>query len=94
MKPGTLVDVVEKYVDQVDLILVMTVEPGFGGQKFMETMMKKVEWLRRNFPTMDIEVDGGVGLSNIKACAKVRNYLPTFVICIYLSRYKKSLKMI
>lgn len=70
LKPGTLVDVVEKYVDQVDLILVMTVEPGFGGQKFMETMMKKVEWLRRNFPTMDIEVDGGVGLSNIKACAK------------------------
>ncbi|XP_051162981.1 ribulose-phosphate 3-epimerase [Leptopilina boulardi] len=70
LKPGTLVDVVEKYVDEVDVILVMTVEPGFGGQKFMEPMMKKVEWIRKNFPTMNIEVDGGVGPSNINVCAK------------------------
>ncbi|XP_043472849.1 ribulose-phosphate 3-epimerase [Leptopilina heterotoma] len=70
LKPGTLVDVVEKYVEEVDMILVMTVEPGFGGQKFMEPMMKKVEWIRKNYPTMDIEVDGGVGPSNINVCAK------------------------
>lgn len=70
LKPGTLVDVVEKYVEEVDMILVMTVEPGFGGQKFMEPMMKKVEWIRKNYPTMNIEVDGGVGPSNINVCAK------------------------
>lgn len=53
------------------MVLIMTVEPGFGGQKFMEPMMKKVSWLRKNYPTLDIEVDGGVGPKTIDACAKV-----------------------
>ncbi|XP_047345083.1 ribulose-phosphate 3-epimerase [Vespa velutina] len=70
LKPGTPVDVVVDYVDLADMILVMTVEPGFGGQKFMESMMPKVAWLRKNYPTLDIEVDGGVGPATIEACAK------------------------
>ncbi|XP_037773656.1 ribulose-phosphate 3-epimerase-like [Penaeus monodon] len=71
IKPGTAVDVVVPYVDQVDMILVMTVEPGFGGQKFMADMMPKVKYLREKFPDMDIEVDGGVGPSTIDACTQV-----------------------
>ncbi|XP_067634135.1 ribulose-phosphate 3-epimerase [Eurosta solidaginis] len=70
LKPGTDVTVVQKYVDSADLILVMTVEPGFGGQSFMSNMMPKVEWLRENYPNLDIEVDGGVGPKTIEACAK------------------------
>ncbi|CAB0041659.1 unnamed protein product [Trichogramma brassicae] len=50
--------------------LVMTVEPGLGGQKFMDNMMPKVSWLRENYPDIDIEVDGGVGPNTIDACAK------------------------
>ncbi|XP_043593539.1 ribulose-phosphate 3-epimerase isoform X1 [Bombus pyrosoma] len=70
LKPQTPVNVVEDYVELADMVLIMTVEPGFGGQKFMEPMMEKVSWLRKNYPTLDIEVDGGVGLETIDACAK------------------------
>ncbi|XP_046682387.1 ribulose-phosphate 3-epimerase isoform X1 [Homalodisca vitripennis] len=69
LKPGTPVEAVKEYVEIADMILVMTVEPGFGGQKFMNDMMPKVKWLRDNFPTLDIEVDGGVGPNTIQACA-------------------------
>jgi len=71
LKPGTSVNVITDYIDLADMILIMTVEPGFGGQKFMESMLNKVTWLRENYPKLDIEVDGGVGLNTIDACAKV-----------------------
>ncbi|KAK7060102.1 hypothetical protein SK128_012633 [Halocaridina rubra] len=70
IKPGTPVDVVVPYADEADMILVMTVEPGFGGQKFMGDMMSKVKFLREKFPDMDIEVDGGIGPNTIDACAE------------------------
>lgn len=56
IKPGTPVEAVLPYVDLVDMVLVMTVEPGFGGQKFMADMMPKVRLLRDKYPTKDIEV--------------------------------------
>lgn len=70
IKPNTPVSVIEEYIGLADLILVMTVEPGFGGQKFMSDMMPKVEYLRKNYPQMDIEVDGGVSLETIGECAR------------------------
>ncbi|XP_058125925.1 ribulose-phosphate 3-epimerase [Anopheles ziemanni] len=70
LKPGTAVDAVQQYIADADMVLVMTVEPGFGGQKFMADMMPKVQWLREHYPTLDIEVDGGVGLATIEQCAK------------------------
>jgi ribulose-phosphate 3-epimerase len=70
VKPGTPVADVFPLVDKVDMVLVMTVEPGFGGQKFMADMMPKVETLRAKFPALDIEVDGGLGPATIDAAAK------------------------
>ncbi|KAJ0005606.1 hypothetical protein NQD34_015500 [Periophthalmus magnuspinnatus] len=70
IKPGTTVEELAPWANQIDMALVMTVEPGFGGQKFMEDMMPKVMWLRNQFPSLDIEVDGGVGPDTIHCCAE------------------------
>ncbi|EKX45722.1 hypothetical protein GUITHDRAFT_71207 [Guillardia theta CCMP2712] len=70
VKPKTAVSTVFPFVDDLDLVLVMTVEPGFGGQAFMADMMPKVEELREKFPNLDVEVDGGIGPNNIDECAK------------------------
>uniref|UniRef100_S4RRC6 ribulose-phosphate 3-epimerase n=1 Tax=Petromyzon marinus TaxID=7757 RepID=S4RRC6_PETMA len=70
IKPGTTVQQLAPWASQVDMVLVMTVEPGFGGQSFMEDMMPKVQWLRSQFPSLDIEVDGGVGPDTIHKCAE------------------------
>jgi len=65
LKPNTPVSMVDDYIKEADMVLIMTVEPGFGGQKFMSSMMSKVKYLRDNYPYLNIEVDGGVGLATI-----------------------------
>jgi len=60
LKPGTPLEEIIPYVDQADLILVMTVEPGFSGQSFKAEMMDKVRTLRDLFPNKNISVDGGL----------------------------------
>jgi len=69
IKPNTAVERLYPFVEDIDCALVMTVEPGFGGQKFMSDMMSKVEALRQRYRQLDIEVDGGVGLNTIGQCA-------------------------
>ena len=72
LKPKTPVEAAIPYLEKCDLILVMTVEPGFGGQKFMETMMPKVrqlrEWMEDINPDCLIEVDGGVNDATQSVC--------------------------
>lgn len=70
IKPGTPVEDMLPYADKIDIALIMTVEPGFGGQKFMGDMMPKVKTLREKFPQLNIEVDGGLGPDNIEIAAE------------------------
>lgn len=74
IKPGTRVDEILKYLNLIDLALVMTVEPGFGGQKFMPEMMEKVKTLKREIQKRKlstlIEVDGGIEEETAKIASK------------------------
>lgn len=70
IKPATPIDEVVKYLDKISMALVMTVEPGFGGQSFMESTMPKIEAIRKINPDIDIEVDGGINADTVKIAAK------------------------
>ncbi|KUL87356.1 hypothetical protein ZTR_04701 [Talaromyces verruculosus] len=75
IKPDTKVDVLwdilenETEIERPDMVLVMTVHPGFGGQKFMASELPKVTALRQRYPDLNIEVDGGLGLGTIDQAA-------------------------
>lgn len=72
LKPGTKADEAEPYLTSCDLILVMTVQPGFGGQKFREDMMPKLAELRRRLdevnPDCLLSVDGGIDINTAPIC--------------------------
>lgn len=74
VKPKTPVESVYPYLDKLSMVLVMTVEPGFGGQSFMEDMMPKVSAVRseidRRGLDVDIQVDGGINKDTISIAAK------------------------
>ncbi|KAM7512579.1 hypothetical protein LguiB_011454 [Lonicera macranthoides] len=87
LKPGTPIEEVYPLLDgenPVEMVLVMTLEPAFGGQKFMPEMMDKVQVLRKKYPSLDIEIDscltfdsvmkfdGGLGTSTFDAAASAR----------------------
>ena len=70
LNPDTKIEVIEKYLDQIDLVLIMSGFPGFGGQKFIKEVLKKIEKINeiknKNGFKFDIEVDGGINFSNFK----------------------------
>ncbi|MBQ5799375.1 MAG: ribulose-phosphate 3-epimerase [Oscillospiraceae bacterium] len=72
LKPNTRAEAALPYLKECDIVLVMTVEPGFGGQKFMADMMPKVaqlrKWLDEVNPECELEVDGGVDTVTCKTC--------------------------
>ena len=75
VKPNTPIDAIKELIDEVDMILVMTVEPGFGGQSFMDAMMPKVETARRWLSAkvgsdIWLQVDGGISLETIAKARK------------------------
>ena len=74
LKPKSEISLVEKYLKEIDLVLIMSVEPGFGGQKFMPEVLKKTKLLKeiinKNKLNVDIEIDGGINFEN---CSKAKN---------------------
>ena len=70
LKPNSKIDLVEDYLEKIDLILIMSVEPGFGGQKFMPEVLDKVKKIKKIITekklNVDIEIDGGINFNNSK----------------------------
>ena len=73
LKPKSEIELIEKYIEQVDLILIMSVEPGFGGQKFIPEVLDKTKKIRKLVDqkklNIEIEIDGGINFDN---CARVK----------------------
>ena len=74
LKPKSEIDLIKNHLDQIDLVLIMSVEPGFGGQKFMPEVLEKTKFVRslinqKNLK-VDVEIDGGINFEN---CSKAKN---------------------
>ena len=74
LKPKSKVDLIKDYLDQIDLVLIMSVEPGFGGQKFMPEVLEKTKTVRKIIDekklNVDVEMDGGINFEN---CSKAKD---------------------
>jgi ribulose-phosphate 3-epimerase len=72
LRPGTPLEAIFPYLDQVDLVLVMSVEPGFGGQAFMPEAVNRIRVLRQQIGirSVEIAVDGGIDVDNVRAVVR------------------------
>ncbi len=74
LNPGTKVSVIKDHLDKIDLVLIMSVNPGFGGQKFMPEVLDKIKELKKfqkdHNLDFDIEIDGGINFENSKLAIK------------------------
>ena len=74
LKPKSKIDLITNYLNQIDLVLIMSVEPGFGGQKFMPEVLDKTKAVRKLIIeknlNVDVEIDGGINFEN---CSKVKD---------------------
>lgn len=70
VSPQTDVDVLKPYLDKLNMVLIMSVNPGFGAQSFIESSVDKVKKMRELAPNIDIEIDGGINLLNVERVLK------------------------
>jgi ribulose-phosphate 3-epimerase len=73
LKPKSKIDLIQNYLKEIDLVLIMSVEPGFGGQKFMPEVLEKTKTVRdlinKQNLNVDVEIDGGINFEN---CSKAK----------------------
>lgn len=89
INPPTPIEKIQEYVKDCELMLVMTVNPGFSGQRYIGECEKKIRDLRKMFPDKDIEVDGGVNLETIKGAAEAGANLLAAASALYASKDPK-----
>ena len=95
LNPETDVEQIEKYLDDIDQVLIMTVHPGFYGSKFLPKTLNKVRWLRELRPDLDIEVDGGIKPGTIEEVSKAgANMFVSGSFIINSADIKESIKIL
>ena len=84
IKPKTEISCLEKYIEKIDKVLIMSVEPGFGGQKYIDSVTKKVEELNAKYKNKYIQIDGGINDETI--IYPIRNNINSIVVGSYLTK--------
>lgn len=82
IKPNTPLNLIDKYLKKVDMILIMSVEPGFGGQKFIENTTERIKYIRNKNKNIIIEVDGGI---NNETISKIKDIANIAVVGSYIT---------
>ena len=82
IKPNTPLNLIDKYLNKVDMILIMSVEPGFGGQKFIENTTERIKYIRNKNKDIIIEVDGGI---NNETVSKIKDIANIAVVGSYIT---------
>lgn len=82
IKPNTNINLIDKYLDRIDKVIIMSVEPGFGGQKFIDSSIDRIKAIRNKSKNILIEVDGGI---NNETISKIKNIADIAVIGSYIT---------
>ena len=83
IKPKTNINTIIPYLDKIDLVLIMSVEPGFGGQKFIESTLNKAKKIKELNKNIIIEMDGGINNTNIN---NLKEYVDIAVVGSYITK--------
>ena len=97
LKPKSEISLIKDYLKEIDLVLIMSVEPGFGGQKFMPEVLEKTkavrELINKQKLKVDVEIDGGINFDN---CSKAKDAVPIYSYqgLLFLKKIRETLKRI
>ena len=92
LNPSTSLDVIKYDLDNIDMVLIMTVNPGFGGQKFIPEMIQKIKDLRKINENIDIEVDGGINDETAKLVKEAGANVLVAGSYIFSGNYKEKIE--
>ena len=93
LNPATPIETLKHIVKEIDMILIMSVNPGFGGQAFIPEVLSKIEELRKLYPEMDIEVDGGVNDKTVEAVKEAGANILVAGSYLFSGNYKEKIKL-
>ena len=94
IKPNTDLKLIEPYINKIDKVIIMSVEPGFGGQKFIENSINRVKEIRKKRNDIIIEIDGGINNKTIK---KIDNLVDIAVVGSYIvnsNNYEETINLL